>query len=81
MRSKVYCINCNKYVPFYIKEQELTGAVNHLPNAIQYTYKGKQAYCTHCGKEVFVPEVQDYNLDALFERYDQTKGIDKISLV
>lgn len=34
-----------------------------------YKYKGKEAVCAQCGSEVYVAEIEDYNLKALYDAY------------
>jgi putative zinc finger/helix-turn-helix YgiT family protein len=38
-------------------------------------YDGRAAYCDHCGAELFVPEIHDGNLAALYDEYRAKNGL------
>ncbi|MHB1154852.1 MAG: hypothetical protein ACYCWE_19370 [Eubacteriales bacterium] len=40
-----------------------------------YEYKGKKAICDKCGSEVYVAEIADYNLKALYDAYRNKDSI------
>src|SRR5690606_18232950 len=40
-----------------------------------YEYTGKKAVCTECGSEVYVADIEDENLRALYDTYRQKNGI------
>lgn len=42
---------------------------------LEYPYTGKEARCTHCNTRVYVPEMNDFNLKALYDAYRKANGI------
>lgn len=38
-----------------------------------YAYMGKMAYCNDCNSEIYIGEIIDYNLDALYKARDKLK--------
>lgn len=71
MNRIVFCPECRQDVKFSVKEKvdsaELKGDV--------YEFTSKTAYCDECGAEVYVPEIEDENLKALYDAYRQKHGI------
>jgi putative zinc finger/helix-turn-helix YgiT family protein len=71
MNRIVFCPECRQDVRFSVREQlgsaELKGAV--------YEFMAKTAHCDECGMEVYVPEIEDENLKALYDAYRQKHGI------
>lgn len=71
MNKIVFCPECRKDVKFSVKEKvdsaELRGEI--------YEFTSKTAYCDECGSEVYVPEIEDENLKALYDAYRQKHGI------
>ena len=63
--------NAEKTLPMISKEilikSELKGT--------SYEYIGKMAVCEDCCAEVYVAEIEDYNLKALYDEYRRTNGI------
>ncbi len=71
MNRSVFCSECRQDVRFSVREKpdsaELKGEV--------YEFISKTAYCDECGTEVYVPEIEDGNLKALYDVYRQKQGI------
>ncbi len=71
MNRSIFCPECRKDVKFSVKEKvdsaQLKGDV--------YEFISKTAYCDECGAEVYVPEIEDENLKALYDAYRQKHGI------
>jgi hypothetical protein len=40
-----------------------------------YTYLGKVAHCLDCDSEIYVEEINDFNLKALYDKYREEHGI------
>ncbi|MDY0282496.1 MAG: type II toxin-antitoxin system antitoxin SocA domain-containing protein [Syntrophomonas sp.] len=60
-----FCEECRKDVDF--RETEVV-----LKNDLKgeaYEYIGKKAMCAECGTEVYVGEIEDFNLKALYDAY------------
>ena len=69
MKERRYCAECRDFVPYTIKPAKLSDTLNDKV----YEYDGVQAICSLCGNEIFVPEVNDTNLDMLYEVAAQNK--------
>ncbi len=71
MNRIVFCSECRQEGRFSIREKpdsaELKGEA--------YEFISKTAYCDECGTEVYVPEIEDENLKALYDMYRQKHGI------
>ncbi len=71
MNRIVFCPECRQDVKFSVREKpdsaELKGEA--------YEFTSKTAYCNECGTEVYVPEIEDENLKALYDAYRQKHGI------
>ena len=66
-----FCENCRDDVKYVMKEEKMVGTLK----GVQYEYVGKQAYCADCDAPVFLQELNDDNLEALYEVYRETNGI------
>lgn len=63
---KVFCEECRNDVEF---------TVTNMLMKVTITYLGKIAHCIDCGTEVYVEELNDYNLKALYDKYREKNGI------
>ena len=70
-RTTIFCENCRKDVLYTEKEEymssELKGEV--------YNYHGKIATCDECNNEIFVNEINDYNLHQLYNEFRKQHNI------
>ena len=46
-------------------------------DGVNYEYVGRTARCIECGSEVYVPEVMDFNLQAIAETKKMVKAINE----
>lgn len=70
MTQKItFCEECGDDVTYEIIELILQNELN----GETYEYKGKKAICNKCGSEVYVAEIEDYNLEALYVAYNKMK--------
>lgn len=60
-----FCENCEEISEYRVKMINKS----YVIKGIRIEYVGKAAYCIECGKEMFVPEVRNYNLYALEKEY------------
>ncbi len=67
--EKVLCEYCRKFVDYIILEKNLSG---ELCGEI-YHYDGKEARCAECNCEIYVGEVNDYNLNELYKKFRKIK--------
>lgn len=72
--KKYFCEECRNDVNFSVIEKQMEGSIK----GGMYTYIGKEAHCIDCGLEIYVGEVNDFNLKALYDAY--RKKNDLISL-
>lgn len=70
-KNLVFCENCRNDVSYTTTTVSMTGTIK----GIEYQYTGKEAHCTDCGALVYTPEINDYNLKALYDEYRTAHGI------
>lgn len=61
----IFCEGCRKDVVYTETEVLMQNALK----GETYEYTGKKAVCTECGSEVYVAEIEDHNLKALYDAY------------
>lgn len=69
-RDLVFCEECRNDVAYTVKEQPMVGKIK----GVEYHYLGKEARCADCGTLIYVPEINDLNLKALYDVYRQKNG-------
>lgn len=74
---KVFCEECRDDSAFNVVEKQRKGTVK----GEAYTYWGKEAHCAVCGAEIYVDEVNDFNLRALYDLYREKNGIVSLETV
>lgn len=74
---KVFCEKCRRDVDVIVKEQNLTGIIK----GTEYKYLGKVAYCKDCGSEIYLNEVNDSNLKALYDEFRKENNIISIDKI
>lgn len=63
--DKTFCINCGCKQDYIVKDR-----IDSLNvRGIEFTYLEEIDYCSNCGKEVYVPEINDYNCEARENAY------------
>ena len=76
-KDKCFCTKCKKFVEYNISDCILEGKVKEKT----YKYKGKQAKCKLCSSLVFVPKINDENLESLYETYRKENDIVSLDVV
>lgn len=76
-KYRVFCEECRADVDFAISEKQMEGTIK----GEKYSYIGKEAFCTVCGAEVFVPELNDFNLKALYDKYRAKNNIVPLEVI
>lgn len=71
VEKKTFCEECRKDVRYSKEEMRFQGDIK----GENYEYSGKRAICEECGSEVYVFEVEDYNLKALYDSYRSKNDI------
>ncbi len=68
---KIFCDECRNDVTFVVTNKQMDGTIK----GEKYSYLGKAANCVDCDSEIYVEEINDYNLKALYDRYRGKNGI------
>jgi uncharacterized phage-associated protein len=71
IENKTFCDMCRKDVIYNIETSQQHGTLK----GEDYEFIGKKAICTECGHEVYVPEIDDGNLTAIYDAYRMRNGI------
>ncbi|MFV0363524.1 MAG: type II TA system antitoxin MqsA family protein [Suipraeoptans sp.] len=74
---KVFCEECRNDVKFTVIDKQTDGTIK----GETYTYIGKVAHCSDCNSEIYVAEVNDYNLKALYDKYREKQGIISLDMI
>lgn len=56
-KETVFCIDCNEEVKYRV----IVGGARFVENGFEYAYNQFTAHCPICGREVFVPWIDEYN--------------------
>ena len=64
-RNKTFCEECRRDVEYMVETATIKGKLK----GEEYEYTGKKAVCTECGSEVYVADIEDENLKALYDTY------------
>ena len=68
---KVFCEECREDVEFTVTNNKIEGTIK----GEKYNYLGKVAHCIDCNSEIYVEEINDYNLKILYDKYREKHGI------
>lgn len=72
MTEKIaFCEECRIDVAYSVENVSMKNTLK----GEEYVYPGRKAVCTQCGTEVYVAEIEDGNLKALYDAYRQRNGI------
>ncbi len=74
---KVFCEECRNDVTYTINEKRMEGTIK----GEKYSYTGKEAFCVDCGTEIYVAEVNDFNLKALYDVYRERNDVVSLELI
>lgn len=74
---KVFCEECRNDVTFTVTDKQMEGTIK----GEKYTYLGKEACCVECSSEIYVDEINDYNLKALYDQYREKKDIVSLDVI
>jgi len=75
--NNTFCEECRKNVSYTVKEKKLEGEVK----GVKYTYHGKEAHCDECDSEVYVAEIMDDNLKALYDVFRDKNEIVSLDII
>lgn len=74
---KVFCERCRSDAAFTVIEKQMEGMIK----GEGYSYLGKEAYCVNCGSEIYVDEINDFNLKALYDQYRERNDIVPLEMI
>lgn len=74
---KVFCEECRNDVYFCINDVQMEGTIK----GEKFAYLGKEAHCVDCNSEVYVAEINDDNLKALYDAYREKNGIVPLEVI
>ncbi len=74
---KVFCEVCRDDVEYTVTNKQMEGTIKEE----NYVYFGKVAHCTHCNSEIYVNEVNDYNLNSLYDKYREEHDIVSLDVI
>lgn len=76
-KRRVFCEECSNDVTFTINEKKMEGTIK----GEKYSYIEKEAHCVDCGSEIYVAEVNDFNLKALYDAYREKNHIVSLEVI
>jgi len=68
--SKIYCINCGKKREYRIFDK----LIHHVVRDTRFSCLEKQAFCIECGNQIYVPEINDENVEVRLTAYNEARG-------
>lgn len=71
MNTKVFCEECRNEVDYTVTNVSMSGTIK----GETFHYFGKEAHCAHCNSQIYVAEINDTNLRALYDKYREKNGI------
>lgn len=75
--EREFCINCREDVDYKIESKEMSAELKGK----QYKYKGAEAHCVNCGEEIYIEEINDSNLRALYDQFRKENDIVSLDVV
>lgn len=75
MKKLAFCEYCIKENEFKVHKVNKTAMLKDQ----LITYTPKEAICKTCGKEIYIAEVWDYNIQSLYEKYREKHNIIKVN--
>ena len=69
--KNVFCEYCRKDVSYTVKEEYMSSELK----GETYSYSGKSVTCDECSNEIYVSEVNDYNLIQLYNEFRKQHNI------
>ncbi len=70
-KKMIFCENCRLDEEYEVNKESMEGTIK----GTKYSYIGKIARCTKCNSKVYVREINDFNLKALYDTYREKNGI------
>ena len=64
-KKYIFCEECRNDVEYTVTEMPMVGTIKD----VEYRYIGKEARCLCCDSIIYIPEIVDFNLNALYDVY------------
>ena len=77
LTDKVLCCECRKEVEYTVESKQMTSQLKNK----DYVYTGQEARCNECGSLLWIPEIHDSNLRALYDVYRNENGLIPLDVV
>ncbi|MBQ6987287.1 MAG: DUF4065 domain-containing protein [Oscillibacter sp.] len=75
--KKAFCEECGDETEYTVTPVTMTGTIKGK----EYHYSGQEARCMVCGSPVYLPELNDANLEALYDVFREENGIISLEAV
>ena len=76
-KNKTFCEMCRNEVDYVVSSCPMTETLK----GVVYRYIGKEARCAKCGSLVWVHDLNDYNLKALYDVFREENGIVSLEII
>ena len=70
-KETAFCEECRADVGYVVETVPMTGNLKR----VEYRYVGREAHCPLCHSLIYVPEINDLNLLALYDAFRRENGI------
>lgn len=70
-KETAFCEECRADVGYVVETVPMTGNLK----GVEYRYVGREAHCPLCHSLIYVPEINDLNLLALYDAFRRENGI------
>lgn len=64
-----FCLDCDKYQPYRVEKRRIGG----FAKGVSFKHDELYAVCVECGSELYVPKINDLNVDAVLSAYQKAK--------
>lgn len=71
MKKLEYCEHCMSDKEYKLQRNQKTSVLDNK----EISFEAKEAICEACGNEIFISDICDYNLNALYEKYKKRHNI------
>lgn len=75
--KKAFCEECRNDVDYAVSSVQMSGKIKDR----EYRYNGKEAHCVKCGSLVYLPEISDFNLRALYDVYREENHLIPLDMI
>lgn len=73
--TKAFCFKCDRKQRYRLKVTPIRREVR----GITFEYNERTAFCVECGKEIYVPEINDINVQAQENAYREAVRLSSVT--